>query len=95
MIKSDRGAQFTSKLYYDTLKEYGIIQSMSRPHTPADNVDIETFWKTMKVEIGKVKQLTVEEYMMIIDYYMLYYNTKRPHSGIGYMSPLIYRYKTT
>ena len=92
MILSDRGSQFTSKLYQRTLEEYGIMCSMSRPYKPVDNVYIETFFKTMKTEIGYVKKYTIKEYKMVVEYWMNYYNTKRIHSSIGYLTPFEYMY---
>ena len=94
MILSDRGSQFTSKLYQRTLEEYGIMCSMSRPYKPVDNVYIETFFKTMKTEIGYVKKYTIKEYKMVVEYWMNYYNTKRIHSSIGYLTPHEYLYET-
>lgn len=94
MILSDRGSQFTSKLYQKTLEEHGIICSMSRPYKPVDNVYIETFFKTMKTEIGHVKKYTIEEYKMVVEYWMNYYNTERIHSSIGYLTPIEYLYET-
>ena len=92
MILSDRGSQFTSKLYQRTLEKHGIICSMSRPYKPVDNVYIETFFKTMKIEIGYVKKFTIEEYKMVVEYWMNYYNTERIHSSIGYITPFEYMY---
>lgn len=94
MILSDRGSQFTSKLYQRTLEEHGIICSMSRPYKPVDNVYIETFFKTMKTEIGYIKKYTIKEYKMVVEYWMNYYNTKRIHSSIGYLTPHEYLYET-
>lgn len=91
MVQTDRGSQFTSNKFHDIISQQGIIHSMSRPHTPADNVWIETFWKSMKTEIGNVEKYDENEYCMIIDYYMHYYNTTRPHSSLGYIPPLKYR----
>lgn len=88
MVMTDRGSPFVSKSFYDLLKKYGIRHSMSRPHTPSDNCFIETFWKSMKTEIGKVAHLSVEQYMFVMDYYKHYYNFERPHSSLGYSTPL-------
>ena len=85
MIMTDRGAQFTSKDFYDMME---IAHSMSRPHKPIDNRFIETFWKSMKVELGKTCLLTEQTYRMVIDYYIYYYNNLRPHSTLGYRPPL-------
>lgn len=88
MISSDRGSPFISKLYNDTMKELGIIQSMSRPRKAVDNRYIETFFKSMKTELGKTNHLKVEDYIKIVNYWIYYYNTKRIHSSLGYITPL-------
>lgn len=88
MIMTDRGSPFVSKSFHDVLEKYGIKHSMSRPHTPADNCFIETFWKSMKTEIGKVGHLTNEQYMLIMEFYRHYYNHERPHSTLGYCAPM-------
>lgn len=93
MITTDRGSPFVSKSFHDLLSKYGIIHSMSRPGTPGDNSPIETFWKSMKTEIGKVSHMTLDEYKMVMAYYVHYYNTERPHSTLGYCTPASVYYK--
>lgn len=88
MIMTDRGSQFTSRAFYDMMEQYHIIHSMSRPHKPIDNRYIETFWKTMKIELGKLTLLNAQTYRMVTDYYVYYYNHLRPHSSLGYTAPL-------
>lgn len=88
MIMTDRGAQFTSREFRVIMDDLFIIHSMSRPHKPIDNRFIETFWKSMKVELGKLDLLTEETYRMVVDYYIYYYNNLRPHSSLGYRPPL-------
>lgn len=88
MIMTDHGSPFVSESFHKLLNEYGIKHSMSRPHTPSDNCFIETFWKSMKTEIGKVAHLPVEQYMFVMEYYKHYYNFERPHSSLGYSTPL-------
>ncbi len=88
MVMTDRGCQFTSKAFFDIMQRYGITHSMSRPHKPVDNVYIETFWKTLKVEIGKLDLLNEQTYAMVIEYYIYYYNHLRPHSSLNYLPPL-------
>ena len=89
MLLTDRGIQFTNKRFSDTMESLSITHSMSRPHTPIDNRFIETFWKSMKVELGKTDLLTKETYRMVIDYYIYYYNNLRPHSALDYCAPLV------
>lgn len=93
LIMTDRGSAFTSKMFFDILHNYNVKHSMSRPHTPADNVFIETFWKSMKTEIGKLTLLDEYKYVMVVSYYMHYYNFLRPHSSIGYLTPIEYTCK--
>lgn len=88
MLMTDRGPQFTSKAFYDMLEKWDIRHSMSRPYTPTDNRFIETFWKSMKVELGKTDLLTEQTYRMVVDYYIYYYNNLRPHSSLAYFPPL-------
>lgn len=88
MIMTDRGAQFTGKEFRDMIEALNIQHSMSRPHKPVDNRFIETFWKSMKVEMGKLDHLTQETYRMVVEYYIYYYNNLRPHSTLGYRTPL-------
>ena len=87
MLMTDRGSQFTSKAFYDMIEKLGIVHSMSRPYTSIDNRFIETFWKTMKTEIEARRNYTEEDYRMVVDYFMEYYNKLRPHSSLGYVSP--------
>lgn len=88
MVMTDRGAQFTSNAFHDMIESIKILHSMSRPHTPGDNCYIETFWKSMKVELGKLDLLTEQTYRMVVDYYVYYYNNLRPHSSLNYRPPL-------
>ena len=88
IVMTDRGAQFVSRDFHAMLEDWGIRHSMSRPHKPVDNCFIETFWKSMKVELGKPTLLTEQTYRMVIEYYIFYYNNLRPHSTLGYRPPL-------
>ena len=88
MVMTDRGAQFVSRDFHAMMEEWGIKHSMSRPHKPIDNRFIETFWKSMKVELGQTTLLNAQTYRMVVDYYIYYYNNLRPHSTLGYHTPL-------
>lgn len=88
MVMTDRGAQFVSRDFHAMMEDWGIRHSMSRPHKPVDNCFIETFWKSMKVELGKIDLLTEQTYRMVIEYYVYYYNNLRPHSTLDYLPPL-------
>ena len=68
---------------------------MSRPACPYDNSYAESFFATLKKEqIYKRKYDTMEEVRRdMFEYIELFYNRKRMHSYLGYMSPVEYRLK--
>lgn len=86
---SDRGVQYASAAYVDTLLQHGMIPSMSRPGNPYDNARCERFMKTLKQE-----EIRCSEYRDIEDlranlsvFLDRYYNATRLHSALGYRSP--------
>lgn len=86
---SDRGVQYASATYVDTLIQHGMIPSMSRPGNPYDNAKCERFMKTLKQE-----EIRCSEYRDIEDlranlsvFFDRYYNATRLHSALGYKSP--------
>jgi putative transposase len=86
---SDRGVQYASAAYIDTLLQHGMIPSMSRPGNPYDNAKCERFMKTLKQE-----EIRCSEYRDIEDlranlsvFFDRYYNATRLHSALGYRSP--------
>lgn len=85
---SDRGCQYTAKKTKDLIESNGFLKSMSRPGKPCDNQPIESFWRTLEVELPDIKHLRFKEAKHeIFKYIELYYNSKRMHSGIGYRVP--------
>lgn len=86
---SDRGAQYASLEYQKRLVTYNMIPSMSRKANCYDNACIESYHATLKRELVyrmrfKTKQMA---YDRIYNYLEFFYNRKRKHSSIGYMSP--------
>ena len=77
------------------LEENGIIGSMSRAGCPYDNSCTESFFATLKKErIYRREYATMEEVRAdMFRYIELFYNRKRLHSVLGYMSPVDYRIK--
>ena len=75
------------------LKEKGIEGSMSAPGCPYDNSCMESFFATLKKElIFRRRYATIEEVKTdLYRYIELFYNRKRLHSTLGYMSPVAYR----
>lgn len=88
---SDRGCQYTSKPYAEYLKKYKLKPSMSATGYCYDNAAMESFWATLKREVGEdytpVFNTKEEAKQAIFEYIEGYYNTVRMHSSIGYQEP--------
>ena len=94
---SDRGSQYTSEDYREQLKTYKMKASMSRKGNCYDNACIESFHSILKKELiyctkFKTKQQAYDE---IYEYIEFFYNRKRIHGALGYLSPARYAAKFT
>ena len=89
---SDRGSQYAANDYQEMLRNYEVTTSMSRKGNCYDNACIESFHSIIKKElIFHEKYRTREQAKRsIFNYIMTFYNYKRIHSAINYMSPLQY-----
>jgi transposase InsO family protein len=89
LMHTDRGSQYASEAHRGLIKDYGIIQSMSRKGNCWDNSPMESFFKTLKIE--RVHQLRYETRAQakldVIDWIEGFYNRERMHSSNGYQSP--------
>ena len=87
---SDRGSQYASHQYQGLLAQRGIIASMSRKGNCWDNAPIERFFSSLKREwIGEGLYQTRQKAINDIkEYVAVYYNAKRLHSTLGYVTPL-------
>jgi transposase InsO family protein len=92
IFHSDQGIQYASESFRKILKDHGFIQSMSRKGNCYDNSITETFFHTLKTELtNRMKYKTREEARRsIFEYIEIFYNRKRLHSAIGYVSPVEY-----
>ena len=86
---SDRGPQYVHAGYLRLLRKHGMVPSVSRPGTPGDNANCESFFWTLKREEIQVKEYRdLEDLSMNIGRFMgQYYNERRLHSSLGYRSP--------
>ena len=91
ILHSDRGPQYTSTEIRDYLEKHGILRSMSAPYCSYQNAYIESFWKTLKVEIGSFANLSLDQVILVLSYYEHYYNNERIHSSLNYMTPSQFR----
>jgi transposase InsO family protein len=89
---SDRGVQYACNDYRELLEEHGIQCSMSGKGDCYDNAVIESFFKTLKTELvyQHEYQSREEAKRSIFEYVEVFYNRKRRHSSLGYLSPCEY-----
>jgi transposase InsO family protein len=85
---SDRGTQMRSKSIRRFFVDLGITQLFARPHTPADNAEIESFFATIKGE--RLYKMSYDDPIKMIndvDGFVVFYNESRLHQGIGFVTP--------
>lgn len=87
---SDQGSQYTSGDYQQMLKDWGIEISMNSVGTWYDNAPMESFFGTLKCEwVHRHTYLTRDEATTNLFYYIeAFYNQRRLHSSLGYLSPV-------
>ncbi|MCG1299059.1 IS3 family transposase [Staphylococcus epidermidis] len=94
ILHSDQGSVYTSYAYYQLCEEKGIIKSMSRKGTPADNAPIESFHSSLKSETFYINNELNRSNNIVIDIvekYIKNYNNNRIQQKLGYLSPVKYR----
>jgi transposase InsO family protein len=94
IIHSDKGSQFCSKQFQDIIKDNWLLSSMSGKGCCYDNAACESFFGTLKVELVHDENYKTREEAKssIFEYIEAYYNTKRKHSTINYMTPNQFEY---
>lgn len=87
---SDRGSQYASFDYRDSLDKHHLIPSMSRKGNCYDNAAVESLFATLKTEeVQRNQYLTRQQASTsIFSYLEAFYNSRRRHSSLGYLSPL-------
>jgi putative transposase len=87
---SDQGSQYTSEQFRQLMADNGVTCSMSRSGNVWDNAAMESFFSTLKTErtARKVYRSRNQARADIFDFIERFYNAKRRHSTIGYLSPI-------
>ena len=89
LFHSDRGFQYTSRVFHQKLVQAGMTQSMSRVARCIDNGPMEGFWGILKRERYYGKRFTSKQNLVqMIERYIRYYNTRRVQRNLGVMKPL-------
>ena len=92
---SDRGNQCTSGQFQRLMADLGITCSMSRSGNCWDNAAMESFFSSLKTErtANKTYRTRNDAKADVFDYIERFYNPKRRHSTIGYLSPMDFEIK--
>jgi transposase InsO family protein len=87
---SDRGVQYASSAFRALLLSHKILPSMSARGNCYDNAAMEAFWSTLKTEL--IHRLVLRDLaharLAVFEYIEIFYNRKRLHSALGYLSPV-------
>ena len=87
---SDQGCTYASEDYQRRLETHGITCSMSRKGNCYDNAVMEAFFSTVKSELADRFESGGLAKMALFDYIDVFYNQRRRHSTLGYVSPAVF-----
>lgn len=84
-----RGSQYTASAFRKLLDELNVVQSFSAKGCPFDNAVLEAFFKFLKAEETNLKSYSnlADLQLSLFEYIDGFYNAKRPHSAIHFLSP--------
>lgn len=87
---SDHGAQYTSLVFTKRLEEAGVLGSMGSVGDALDNAVAESFYATLQTELldRKFWPKRASLRSAIFEYIEVFYNRRRRHSALGYLSPV-------
>ena len=92
LFHSDRGFQYTSKLFKTKLDKQEMVQSMSRVGRCIDNGPMEAFWGILKCEMYYLNHFdTYEELVSAVEQFIHYYNHLRRQHKLNCLPPATYR----
>jgi transposase InsO family protein len=86
---SDRGVQYACDAYQRVLSSRGVRASMSRKGNCYDNAVVESFFSTLKTELVHHERWATRDVarQSLFEYIEVFYNRRRRHSSLGYVSP--------
>ena len=88
VFNTDQGSQFTSEDWTDRLKADKVQISMDGKGCFWDNIHIERLWRTIKYEEVYISDYdSVEDAESSLEDYVEFYNYKRPHQSLNYLTP--------
>ena len=94
VIHSDRGAHYRWPGWLSRMHDAKLVRSMSRKGCSPDNAACEGFFERLKTELfypRNWQDITIDQFIQIVDSYICWYNEKRIKISLGSLSPLEYR----
>ncbi|AHM57338.1 transposase [Peptoclostridium acidaminophilum DSM 3953] len=93
LFHTDRGNEFKNQLIDDVLKTFKIKRSLSMKGCPYDNAVAEATFKIFKTEFVRKKRFRnlLEDLNIELSKYVNWFNNKRIHGTLGYLSPIEYK----
>ncbi|WP_277508934.1 integrase core domain-containing protein, partial [Ereboglobus sp. PH5-5] len=90
ILHSDRGVQYASERFRAQLAAHGILASMSRRGNCYDNAQNESFFSTLKIELVYRSRFKsrAQGRATVFEWIEAFYNPRRLHSSLGYLSPV-------
>ena len=87
-VISDNGPQFIARDFKEFIRFSGMSHVRTSPYYPQSNGKIERWHQSLKSECIRPKcPLSLEDAREIVENFVTYYNTRRLHSAIGYITP--------
>ncbi len=85
---SDHGVQMAKKMAKKFFRDLGIKQLFARYQTPTDNAWIESWFRILKYDWLRYQDyVSFDELKVMLETFIHYYNNKRYHGSIGYVTP--------
>lgn len=95
LFHTDRGSEFKNQLIDDVIKTFGIQRSLSMKGCPYDNAVSEATYKLIKSEFVRRRSFeSLGQLRKELDEYVKWFNEKRIHSTLGYLSPHQFKFKS-
>lgn len=90
VVHADHGAQFTSWAFGERIRSAGLMPSFGTVGDGLDNAMMESFWSSMQIELLDRKKWNtrIELANAMFEYIEIFYNRRRRHSGVGYLTPI-------
>ena len=88
IFNTDQGSQFTAEAFTGLLQAHGVQISMDGRGRALDNIFVERLWRSVKYEDIYLRGYGhVPELMVGLTAYFEFYNSRRPHQSLGYLTP--------